>query len=154
MAEGLSRGHELAAHNYKFSDVNQPHRCNTCLKYKSELEEMAVELTTARKIIQLLQEDLNTYKDPTLPSTSYKRSNSHVNNKLTNKWEIVKDKSSKSSRIIHDQQPISVIPITNRYNALHNLQNDVEAPSSPQNHRIKMNVPLKQNKTSNSQKRK
>ena len=114
---------------------------------------MAEELITARKIIQLLQEDLNTYKDLTPPSTSYVRSNSHVNSKLTNKWEIVTDKSRKSSRIIHDQLPIPVIPTTNRYNVLHNLQNDVESPSSPQNHHIKKNVPSKQNKTISSPKR-
>ena len=154
MAEGLSRGHELVVHNYKVSDVNQPHRCNSCLKYKSELEEMTVELITARKIIQLLQEDLNTYKDPTPPSTFYERSKSHGNSKLTNKWETVTDKSRNSSRITHDQQPIPVIPITNRYHALHNLQNDVESPSNLVNHRFKMNVSSKQNKTSSSPKRK
>jgi hypothetical protein len=123
MTESLSRGHDLAAHNYEVCDVNHPLRYNTCWKYKSKLEEMAVELITTKKIIELLQEELNTYKDLTPPSTSQKVSNVYVNNNLTNKWEIVNDTSRKSSRIIRDQQPIPVIAITNRYNALHNLEN-------------------------------
>ena len=140
MAEGLSRDCELAAHNCKISDVNQLFRCNSCWKYKCELEEMAGELITARKIIQLLQEDLNTSKDLMPSITSDERNNSHVNSKLTNKWGIVTDESRKCNRIIHDQLPIPVIPITNRYNALHNLQNDLELPRSLQNHHIKKNV--------------
>jgi len=80
MAEGPSGSHELSAHNYEVCDVNQPLRCNTCWKYKSELDEKVVELTTAWKIIQLLQEDLNMVKNLTPPSTSYKRGNLHVNN--------------------------------------------------------------------------
>jgi len=50
---------------------------------------------------------------------------------------MVTDKSSKPSRILREQMPIPVIPITNRYNALHNLQNDLEFPGELQNHYIK-----------------
>ena len=101
---------------------------------------MIEELISARKTIQLLQEDLNTYKVLTPSSTPDERSNSHVGSKVTNNWEIVNDKSRKSTRIMHDQLPISVIPITKWYNALHNLQNDLELLSSLQNHHIKKNV--------------
>jgi hypothetical protein len=153
IADGLSRVCELAAHNYKVSDVNEPFSCSSCFKYKIDLEEMAEELITARKIIQLLQEDLNNYKDVTPPSTSDERSKSHMNSKRTNNWEIVTVKHRKYTRVIHDQLPITVIPITNRYNALHNLQNDIELPSNPQNCHTKKNVPSKQNKTTSSQKR-
>jgi hypothetical protein len=115
MADGLSRVCDFAAHNYKVSDVNQTFSCSSCFKYKSDLEEMVEELITARKIIQLLQKDLNNYKDLTLPSTSDERSNSHTNSKRTNNWEIVTDKRRKSTRVIHDQLPIPVIPIANQY---------------------------------------
>jgi len=62
MAEGLSSDYELANHNCKISDANQLFRCNSCFKYKCELEELTEELLTTKKIIQLLQQDLNTYK--------------------------------------------------------------------------------------------
>ena len=66
----------LAAYKCKVNDVNQQSRCNSCLKYKCELEEMAEELISVRKIIQLLQDDLNTLKDLMLTSKSDERSNS------------------------------------------------------------------------------
>jgi hypothetical protein len=152
MAEGLSCDCVLTAYKYKVSDVNQQFRCNFCLKCKCELEEMAEELISARKIIQLLQDDLNTSKDFMPISKSDEKSNSHVNTKLTNKWDIVTNKSSKSSRILCNQMPIPVIPTSNRYNALHNLQNDLELRGRLQNHHIKKHVLSKQNKTKSSPK--
>ena len=137
MAEGLLCECVLAAYKHNVNYVNQQFRCNSSLKYKCELEEMAEELTSARKIIKLLQYDLNTFKDLMLTSKSNERSNSHINSKLTNKWEIVTVKSSKSSRILCEQMLIPVIPIINRYNALCNLQNDQEIPGELQNHHIK-----------------
>ena len=76
MAVGLSCDHVLDAYKHKVNYVNQESRCNSCSKYKCELEEMAEELISARKIIQLLQDDLNTFKDITLTSKSDERSNS------------------------------------------------------------------------------
>jgi hypothetical protein len=73
-----------------------------------------------------------------------------MSSKLTNNWEIVTDISIKSNRTTHDQLPKPVIPITNRYNALHNLQNDLELPRNIQNHHIKKNILSKQNKAINS----
>ena len=66
-------------------------------------------------------------------------------------WEIVTDKSRKSNRTTVEQLPIPVIPIINLFNALHNLQNDLELPSNIQNHHIKnhhikKNIFLKHNK--------
>ena len=121
-----------------------------CFKYKCELEELTEELITTKKIIQLLQEDLNTYKDLKSARTSDDRSNSHVTSKLTNNWETVTDESRKSNRTTPDQLPIPVIPITNRFNALHNLQNDLELPRNTQNHHIKKNIFSKQNETVSS----
>ena len=59
-------------------------------------------------------------------------------------------KSKKGKRTTHDQLPIPVIPITNRYNALHNLQNDLELPRRMQNRRIKKDTLTKQNKVTSS----
>ena len=137
MVEDLSRDYELATHNCKTGAVNQPLKCNSCFKYKCELEELTEELLTMKKIIQLLQEDLITYKDHTSARTSGNRSNAHVSSALTNNWEIVTDKSRKSNRIIQEQLPIPVIPITNRFNALHNLHNDLELPRNIENIHIK-----------------
>jgi len=77
MAEELSSDYELATHNCKTSDVNQQFRCNSCFKCKCELEELTEELITMKKIIHMLQEDLNTYKGLTSPRMSDDRSNSH-----------------------------------------------------------------------------
>jgi len=115
------------------------------------LEELTEELITTKKIIQLLQEDLNTYKGLKSASTSNDRSNSYVSSKPINDWEIVTDKSRKSNTTTLEQLPIPVIPITNRFNGLHNLQNDVELPRNTQNHHIKnrhikKNIFLKHNK--------
>ena len=150
MAEGLSSDYELPTNNCKISDVNQPFRCNSCFKYKCELE-LTEELITMKKIIQLLQEGLNTYKGVTSARTSDDRSNSHVSSKPNNDWEIVTDKSRTSNRTTLEQLPIPVIPIINLFNALHNLQNDLELPSNIQNHHIKnhhikKNIFLKHNK--------
>ena len=140
MAATLSRVDELVSVNCTESDVNQQSSCNYCLKYKYELEELTQELLSAKKIIQLLQEDRNAYKDPTVSGTSEDRSNSHVSSNLSSNWEIVTDKSSKPNKLnitSHEQLPIPVIPITNRYNVLHNLQYDAELPSTILSHRTK-----------------
>jgi hypothetical protein len=100
-----------------------------------------------KKIMQLLLEDLTTYKDPTSVRTSDDRSNSYVNSKLPNNWETITDKPRKPKKVnrtTHDQQLIPVIPTTNRYNALHNLQNDLELPRRMQNHHIKKDIIMKQ----------
>jgi hypothetical protein len=106
----------------------------------------------------LLQEDLNTYKDPTVARPSEDRSNSHVSINLSSNWEIVTDisrKPKKLNRTSHDQLPIPVIPITNRYSTLHTLLNDADLLSNIPNHsnkyqHIKKNAFLSQNKARSS----
>jgi len=140
MAAILSRVDESVSQSCKESDVKQQLSCNYCVKYKCELEELILELSSAKKIIQLLQEDQNTHNDPTIARTSEDGSNPHVSNELNNNWEIVTDKSRKLKKlneISPDQLPIPTIPITNRYHALHNLQNDTELPSIIPNQRTK-----------------
>jgi len=79
MAEVSASVCDLATLNYKVRSVNQPTECSSCLKYKREWEEKADELITAKKIIQLPQEDLNTYKDLTTPHVPDVRRTSHIN---------------------------------------------------------------------------
>jgi hypothetical protein len=127
MAAALFRVDELLSQNCTVSDVKQQSNCNDCVKYKCELEELTQELSAAKKIIQLLQEDLNTRIDPTVARMSNNGRNSHVSSDFNNNWEIVTDKSRKPKKLNRTslyQLPIPVIPFTNRYHALPNLQND------------------------------
>ena len=45
---------------------NQMSLCKSCTQYKCILEELTQELQSAKKIIQLLQHDINICKDQTL----------------------------------------------------------------------------------------
>ena len=65
-------------------------------------------------------------------STPEEGRNSYVSNELNNTWKTVTDKSRKFKKLNDtptDQFPIPIIPITNRYHALHNLQNEADLPS-------------------------
>jgi len=130
----------LVSQNCAKNDVKQKLSCNSCVEYQYKLEELVLELSSAKKIIQLLQEDQNTYNDPTLARTPEEGRNSHVSNELNNTWKIAIDKSRKFKKLNDtstDQLPIPIIPITNRYHALHNLQNDAELPCIIPNQHIK-----------------
>ena len=68
---------------------NQTSLCKSCIEYKCILEELTQELQSAKKIIQLLQDDINICKGQTLstiPSLPYESSTSSVSNN-TNSWE-------------------------------------------------------------------
>ena len=82
------------------------------------------------------------------------RINTHVSSNSSSDWKVVTNKSRKLrrlNRISHDQLPIPVIPITNRYNSLHNLQNDAEFSSDISNHNTKGHI-IKKNTLSNQNK--
>ena len=158
----MSRVGELDFLTSAESDINQQSNCIHCLKYKSELEELTQELLPAKKIIQLLQEDRNTYKEPTTIIMSDDKKITHVSSNSSSNWKLVTDKSRKPKRLnrnTHDQFPIPVIPITNRYNSLYNLQNVIEFPSNIPNHHteghnIKKNTTLNQMKARHTPTRK
>jgi len=150
MADGSTSVCESVAFNYKLTNVNQPPKCSSCLKYKSEWEEVVEELVTAMKIIQLLQEDLNTYKDLKPPNILDVSSSIHWNSKSSVNWETVTGTSRKSTRERLKQQHIPVILILNRYDVLHNLQSDVESLNTKLNHQTKQCVPLKRKKSISS----
>ena len=125
--------------NHTESDVKQKLSCNNCIEYQHKLEELILELSSAKKIIQLLQEDQNTCNGPTRARAPDEGQNSHVSNELHNTWEIVSNKSKKSKKLNNTQPgqlPIPTITTTNRYHALHNLQSDTEFPSI-----IRLNIP-------------
>ena len=102
---------ESVTFQYKISNVNQPPKCSSCLKYKSEWEEVVEELETAKKIIQLLQEDLNTYKDLMPPNILDVSSSIHLNSKSSVNWDTDTGTSRKSTTERHKHQLIPVIPI-------------------------------------------
>ena len=91
---------------------------------------MTEELITAKKIIQLLQEDLNTYKDLARPRALDGRNTTNLNSKPSVNWETVTGTTTKYTKVRHEHQYIPVIPISNRYSALHNLQNEMESHNS------------------------
>jgi len=150
MADGLTSVCESAAFQHKISNVNLPPKCSSCLKYKREWEEVVEELETAKKIIHLLQEDLNTYKDVMPPNILDVSSSIHLNSKSSVNWETDTGTSRKSTRERHKHQHTPVIPISNRYDVLHNLQNDVESLNTRSNHQTKQFAPLKHKKTISS----
>jgi len=98
MAAILSRVDESVSQNSTESDVKEQSSCTYCEKYQYKLEELILELSSAKKIIQLLQEDQNTHNTPTITRTPEEERNSHVSNELNNPWEIVTDKSRKPKK--------------------------------------------------------
>jgi hypothetical protein len=99
--------------------------CKYCIGHLSEIALLSTELQSARKIIQLLQNDLNRIK------------NQPPRNELTapqvsdapNSWKTIAARTSNSSNqryfqknTLNYQKPIPVIQTTNRFHVLHNLQ--------------------------------
>jgi hypothetical protein len=84
------------------------------------------------------------------------RNNPHMSNKLSTSWETVNVKPRKSHKveaIIQDQLLIPVIPITNRCCALHNLKNITEFLRHIQFQCNKKNTFTRQNKITDSPKK-
>jgi hypothetical protein len=160
MAAALSRVDELVSQNCTVSDVKQQSNCNDCVKYECELEELTQELSSAKKIIQLLQEELNTRIDPMVARTSTNGRHSYVSSNFSsdfnnNNWVIVTDKSRKPKKLNRtslDQPPIPVKPLTNRYHALHNLQHDTVRNTFEQAHGKKIPTIINGTVTSNQDK--
>jgi len=115
------------------------------------------ELLSTRKIIQLLQEDINTDVDSTTMNPSV---NPHVSTTTNDNWKLVADLSNNPrkprklktlNRALQEQFPISVVPITNRFDTLYNLKINAESPSDTWNYTAskqhkKKNAPLNENK--------
>ena len=93
MADLLSRVEECVSFNCTESDKIHQFSCPDCLKYKYELEKVNQELLSARKIIQLLQEDMNTGAD-SLNLTV----NPQVSTSTSDNWELVADISNNSRK--------------------------------------------------------
>jgi hypothetical protein len=114
------------------SALNQSSSCKSCIEYKCILEELTLELQSAKKIIQLLQEDVNTsrnHNSSAIPRFPCENNTSSVNNNASN-WEIVLHKTSKRDNIHNSSNnwwPVPVISTSNRFDALHNLKTDRQA---------------------------
>jgi hypothetical protein len=99
--------------------------CNYCSGYLSEITSLNTELQSAKKIIQLLQDDLNGIKNQ--PPWS-ERTSPQVSD-APNSWKTIAARISNpgnqsyfTKNILHNQKPIPVIQTSNRFHVLHNLQ--------------------------------
>jgi len=59
MADGLLCCGERLTQKEEDNALNQVSSCKSCMEYKCILKELTQELQSAKKIIQLLQEDVN-----------------------------------------------------------------------------------------------
>ena len=60
---GRYSGCEQTTQFCEISVLNQSFTCKSCIEYKAKSGEITQELLTSKEIIQLLQEDLNKYRD-------------------------------------------------------------------------------------------
>jgi len=114
------------------SYLNHTSSCNLCEEYRHRLEELTQELLSAKKIIQLLQEDVKVDKVMNATQTVSQhtvtqhpiKSNPQVSNKA-DIWETVPNRSKRTGKLFNTTyypMPIPVVPISNRFSVLHNPQ--------------------------------
>ena len=114
------------------SYLNHTSSCNLFEEYKHRLEELTQELLSAKKIIQLLQEDVKVDKVMNATQTVSQhtvtqhpiKSNPQVSNKA-DIWETVPNRSKRTGKLFNTTyypMPIPVVPISNRFSVLHNPQ--------------------------------
>ena len=136
--------------------IKEENKCVCCYKLKQELEITLQELSSARKIIQILQEAVNA--KPDLGTVSTKEANSDhglnfetVNTKLRRKKLISNKWENNNILKLQHSQPIPVV--VNKYAILDRLQEESEAF---QNHSRISEVALSRNKKKcpNTRKRK
>jgi len=107
--------------------VNGLTECTCCVQCKHILETVLQELSPARKIIQLLQEDINSKTVNNVINTTENVTNREMNydsrNDISNEWKLVSANKDRVNRKtpLHQSQPIHTI--INRYAVLGNLQN-------------------------------
>jgi len=129
MADGLVCCGEQFKRTEGNSVLNQTSSCKSCTEYKSILEELTQELQSAKKIIQLLQEDVNMSRDhssSTIPRSPCENNTSLVSDSESS-WKKVLHKSSNRvnpHNSANNQWPIPVISNSNRFDILHNLKFD------------------------------
>ena len=111
------------------SELNQISSCKSCMEYKCILEELTQELQSAKKIIQLLKEDVNMNRDHSLSATPRfpcENNTSSVSNKESS-WKKVLHRSSNRINPRNspcNQWPIPMITTSNHFDILHNLKFD------------------------------
>jgi len=96
------------------SVLNQTFMCKSCIEYKGILEELTQELQSAKKIIQLLQDDVKMSKDQSVsavPSFTWENNTSAVSDSESS-WKNVLHKPSNRMNphnLQINQWPIPVI---------------------------------------------
>jgi hypothetical protein len=117
------------------SVLNQTSLCKSGIEYQCTLEELTQELQSAKKIIQLIQDDINKSKDHTsfaIPRSPGESNTSSVSNSANN-WKKVLHKTNKRTdplNSLNNQWPIPVISTSNRFDTLHNLKIDRQITDS------------------------
>jgi hypothetical protein len=110
--------------------IKEENKYVCCCKLKQELEITLQELSSARKIIQILQEVVNAKPDLGTVSTKEANSNHYlnfetVNTKLRRK-KLISNKLE-NNNILKLQQPQSIPVVVNKYAILDSLQEVSEA---------------------------
>ena len=105
--------------------------CNFWEDYKHRLEKLTQELLSPKKIIQLLQEEVNTGRVPNATTTDSQHTASQLINKsnlqVSNKtyiWETVPNRSRSTGKPFGTTYPtpIPVVRISNHFSVLYNTQ--------------------------------
>ena len=120
-------GHNMAAVRER-NDESVPHintesylklklDCKSCIEYQYKLEELFLELASAKKVIQLLQEEQSVYSDPTAEETTEEGHNPRVSNELNNHWVTNTSKSRKIKQV-NSYPNVQQIKTHNRFQVL------------------------------------
>jgi hypothetical protein len=104
------------------TEANNELVCSCCYQTKLKLEEVLLELSLAKEIIKLLQEERNIDVSTDMRNTNHGLEYDQFNKKLDD-WVQVPDNRSKRSRISHIHYPRPIPTILNRFAPLHNLSN-------------------------------
>jgi len=117
------------------SVMDQTFSRKSCVEYTGILEELTQELQSAKKIIQLLQEDVKKSTEQSvsaIPRFTCENNTSSVSDSESS-WENVLHKSSNQFNP-HNSQinrwPIPVIITSNHFDILHNLETDRQLPDN------------------------
>jgi hypothetical protein len=134
MAERMSNDLVEAQVISNTTEVYSEIKCICCERLQQELEATLLELKTARTIIKLLQEEVNStprsISDNTrgrnIPSVS-NSSNDYPKKKNPHNWKQVSYNTRKYNTQSEIQGPQPIPTVINRYDLLSNLQEESEA---------------------------
>ena len=103
------------------------------------MEELFLELASAKKIIQLLQEEQSVYRDPTAEETTEEGHNPRVSNELNNHWMTNTNKSRKIKQV-NSYRNVQQIKTHNRFQVIEQFR-DYSDSGDRQKSKKSRNVP-------------